>query len=99
MIAQKVDAARRSAVQPRTALSPARNAPVTAERPVTTQATTRLADLRAGCEAAGVALARLDMMIAAHAKEAGAMLVTRDRAFARVPDGSMSEDWSVVGRP
>jgi tRNA(fMet)-specific endonuclease VapC len=39
------------------------------------------ADLRAACEAAGVTLAPMDMMIAAHAKVVDAVLVTRDRAF------------------
>lgn len=52
------------------------------------------ADLRAGCEAAGVSLAPMDMMIAAHAKASGAILVTRDRAFGRVPDGLVLEDWT-----
>jgi tRNA(fMet)-specific endonuclease VapC len=36
----------------------------------------------------------MDMMIAAHAKEAGAILVTRDKAFARIPDGIALEDWT-----
>ena len=51
-------------------------------------------DLRAACEAAGAPLAPLDMMIAAHAKAAGAILVTRDRAFGRAPDGPALEDWT-----
>ena len=51
-------------------------------------------DLRAGCEAARAPLAPLDMMIAAHAKAAGAILVTRDRAFSRMPDGPALEDWT-----
>jgi len=51
-------------------------------------------DLRATCEAAGVTLAPLDMMIAAHAKAAGATLVTRDRAFSLVPRGLAIEDWT-----
>ncbi|THF55592.1 type II toxin-antitoxin system VapC family toxin [Pseudothauera rhizosphaerae] len=52
------------------------------------------ADLRAACETAGVTLAPLDMMIAAHARAAGAILVTRDRAFSLVPDGLVVEDWT-----
>jgi tRNA(fMet)-specific endonuclease VapC len=51
-------------------------------------------DLRASCEAAGVTLAPLDMMIAAHAKAAGAILVTRDRAFSMIPDHLTIEDWT-----
>lgn len=51
-------------------------------------------DLRAACEAAGVPLAPMDMMIASHAKATGAILVTRDRAFSRVPQGLIVEDWT-----
>jgi tRNA(fMet)-specific endonuclease VapC len=51
-------------------------------------------DLRAACEAASVALAPMDMMIAAHAKALGAVLVTRDRAFGRVPGGLSVQDWT-----
>lgn len=53
------------------------------------------ADLRAACEAAGVTLAPMDMMIAAHAKAVGATLVTRDRAFGYVPQGLTLQDWTV----
>ncbi len=52
------------------------------------------ADLRAACEAAGTTLAPMDMMIAAHAKAADAILVTRDRAFGRAPGGLIVEDWT-----
>lgn len=42
------------------------------------------AHLRASCESAGTVLGALDMMIAAHALHIDAVLVTRDKAFARV---------------
>uniref|UniRef100_Q07Q46 Ribonuclease VapC n=1 Tax=Rhodopseudomonas palustris (strain BisA53) TaxID=316055 RepID=Q07Q46_RHOP5 len=51
-------------------------------------------DLRAACDARGVTLAPLDMMIAAHAAAADATLVTRDRAFAHVPHPLRIEDWT-----
>lgn len=61
--------------------------------------------LRASCEAAGTPLAPMDMLIAAHAcslhqaaKRLGnaAVLVTRDKAFSRVPgrEGLVSVDWA-----
>ena len=50
--------------------------------------------LRAEAEAAGVPLAPLDMMIAAHAAASGSTLVTGDRAFARLPQSLRIEDWS-----
>ena len=56
-------------------------------------------DLRTSCEAAGVTLAPMDMMIASHAKAVDAILVTRDRAFGYVPEGLMLEDWTVNGAP
>lgn len=62
--------------------------------PWTQQVASVYADLRAACEAVGVTLAPMDMMIAAHAKASGAVLVTRDRAFGYVPDGLMLEDWT-----
>jgi tRNA(fMet)-specific endonuclease VapC len=52
------------------------------------------AELRASCEAGGVTLAPMDMMIAAHAKTSDSILVTRDRAFSYVPDGLTLEDWT-----
>jgi tRNA(fMet)-specific endonuclease VapC len=51
-------------------------------------------DLRASCDASGVALTALDMMIAAHAVAADAVLVTRDRAFAHVPAPFRTERWT-----
>jgi tRNA(fMet)-specific endonuclease VapC len=51
-------------------------------------------DLRAACEAKGVTLAPLDMMIAAHAVATDATLVTRDKAFARVPGSLRIDDWA-----
>ena len=53
-------------------------------------------NLRASCEAKGVTLAPLDMMIAAHAIAADAVLVTSDRAFSRVPDPLRTENWDGV---
>jgi len=51
------------------------------------------ADLRASCEAKSVSLAPLDMMIAAQAVAADAVLVTTDKAFSRVPDPLRTENW------
>ena len=51
-------------------------------------------DLRSACEAKDVTLSPLDMMIAAHAAAIDATLVTRDKAFARVPHALRIEDWT-----
>lgn len=51
------------------------------------------ATLRAALEADGSPLGALDLLIAAHALEAGCSLASRDRAFARVP-GLGVERWS-----
>ena len=51
--------------------------------------------LRASCEAAGIVLAPLDMMIAAHAKALDATLVTRDRVFSLIPEKLHLEDWTI----
>ncbi|AOV00011.1 type II toxin-antitoxin system VapC family toxin [Delftia tsuruhatensis] len=60
--------------------------------------------LRAACEAAGIRLASMDMMIAAHAlllqqqaAQAGerSVLVTRDRVFSRIPEPGLAiADWT-----
>jgi len=57
------------------------------------EVTRTYADLRAACEAKGVPFAPLDMMIAAQAVAAEAVLVTNDKAFARVPDPLRTEYW------
>ena len=51
-------------------------------------------DLRAACETKGVMLTPLDMMIAAHAAAIEATLVTRDKAFARIPHALKIEGWT-----
>ncbi|EHM52331.1 type II toxin-antitoxin system VapC family toxin [Cardiobacterium valvarum] len=53
--------------------------------------------LRAHCTANGITLSALDMMIAAHAVAAKAVLVTHDHIFARIPDGLLqTEDWAAA---
>ena len=55
----------------------------------------RYAALRADLERRGRSLAALDLMIAAHAVEHDAVLVTNDRAFGAVP-GLRIEDWTAA---
>lgn len=55
-------------------------------------------DLRASCEAKGVTLGALDMMIAAHALAAGMTLATRDKAFGRISRMVAIEDWTRKAR-
>ncbi|HWE99366.1 MAG TPA: type II toxin-antitoxin system VapC family toxin [Caulobacteraceae bacterium] len=50
-------------------------------------------DLRARCDARGVSLTPLDMMIAAHALAAERVLVTRDKAFSRLADRLEIDPW------
>jgi tRNA(fMet)-specific endonuclease VapC len=50
--------------------------------------------LRASCAGRGVSMGALDMMIAAQAVTAGAILVTRDKAFGHVEQGLKLEDWT-----
>ncbi len=65
--------------------------------PWTSEAAESYGNLRAASEAAGISLAPLDMMIAAHARAEDAILVTRDRAFARLPGNLPIEDWTAIG--
>ena len=51
------------------------------------------AEMRTSCEAAGVTLGALDMMIAAHAKSLGATLVSYDGIFWRIPGAFLIENW------
>lgn len=51
--------------------------------------------LRASCAARGVSLGALDMMIAAQAVTADAVLVTRDKAFDHVESGLKLENWTL----
>lgn len=56
-------------------------------------------DLRASCEAKGVTLGALDMMIAAHAVAAGVTLATGDKAFGRISEAVVVDDWTKKVRP
>lgn len=53
----------------------------------------RYGKLRAAMELKGKILGSLDMLIAAHAIEVGAVLVTNDKAFNQISELSI-EDWS-----
>ncbi len=53
----------------------------------------RYGNVRAEMERQGVTLAPLDLLIAAHALRADAILVTNDRAFTRIT-GLEIEDWA-----
>jgi tRNA(fMet)-specific endonuclease VapC len=61
--------------------------------PWTSATARRYAILRAELEGRGKPLGALDLMIAAHAVEHEAVLVTTDRAFGAVP-GLRLEDWT-----
>lgn len=50
--------------------------------------------LRASCAARGITLGALDMLIAAQAVAASAILVTRDKTFSHVGSELKVEDWS-----
>ena len=53
------------------------------------------ADLRATLEADGRRLGGMDMLIAAHARAAGAVLVTNDQALLRLKPWIAIEDWTL----
>ena len=52
-------------------------------------------DLRARLEAAGINLSAMDMMIAAQAIAAGAVLVTSDKAFSHIRGLHGIENWAM----
>jgi tRNA(fMet)-specific endonuclease VapC len=62
-------------------------------QPWDSAAARRYGPLRAALEAGGAGLANLDTMIAAHALALGSILITHDKAFARVK-GLALEDWT-----
>lgn len=53
-------------------------------------------DLRASCDARGIGLGPLDMMIAAHAVATDATLVTRDSAFGNVAAPLKVDRWETA---
>ena len=61
--------------------------------PWDSDAARRYGELRASLEREGKPMGNLDMMIAAHALALGAVLVTSDRAFARIRKLKV-EDWT-----
>jgi tRNA(fMet)-specific endonuclease VapC len=61
--------------------------------PWDSKAARRYADLRAALEIAGTRMGNLDLMIAAHALAAEAILVTNDRSFFRLKHLKI-EDWT-----
>ncbi|WP_442581453.1 type II toxin-antitoxin system VapC family toxin [Mesorhizobium sp. ASY16-5R] len=60
--------------------------------PWTSQTAAVYGTLRADLRRRGISLGPLDMMIAAHAVEIGAVLVTSDKAFGNIPQLRV-EDW------
>lgn len=62
--------------------------------PWTSAAARSYADLRAALEADGRSLANMDMLIAAHARAVGAVLVTNDQALSQLTRWVKAEDWT-----
>jgi tRNA(fMet)-specific endonuclease VapC len=52
------------------------------------------AELRTSCESEGRSLGNMDMLIAAHARAEGAVLVTNDKAFYNIKHLLTLEDWT-----
>jgi|TARA_B100000745_G_scaffold54235_1_gene32172 tRNA(fMet)-specific endonuclease VapC len=52
------------------------------------------AELRTACEREGKPLGSMDMLIAAHSKAEGVVLVTNDKAFYNIEHMLMLEDWT-----
>lgn len=52
------------------------------------------AELRTTCESQGKPLGSMDMLIAAHSKAEGTVLVTNDKAFYNIEHLLMLEDWT-----
>ena len=55
---------------------------------------TAYARTRVQLEGKGVTLSAMDMLIAAHAISAGAVLVTHDKIFERIPNLQATVDWA-----
>lgn len=62
--------------------------------PWTSSVAQTYAVLRSDCEARGIVLGPLDMMIAAHARATNATLVSADRAFRKLERQVRVQDWS-----
>lgn len=52
------------------------------------------AELRTACESEGKPLGNMDMLIAAHAKAEGTVLITNDKAFYNIGHLLALEDWT-----
>ncbi len=63
--------------------------------PWTSRTAGQYGPLRAALALQGKTLGPLDTLIAAHAREAGAVLVTNDKAFAEI-EGLPLEDWTLA---
>ncbi|MDR2875696.1 MAG: type II toxin-antitoxin system VapC family toxin [Methylobacillus sp.] len=63
--------------------------------PWTRAEATAYSHLRVMCEEKGISLDAMDMMIGAHARATGSILVSADKAFGKIPDGLLKlEDWT-----